>query len=121
MKAPHPNDVLVGANIRVHRMAIRMSQVELGEQLGVTFQQIQKYEKGTNRVGAGRLVTISSVLNVPITSFFEGSKTQTHGKQQPVLLLRRRDAFALAEAFDKITGKHIRQALVAFVVSLSER
>ena len=63
-------DKLVGRNIRVHRLAKDMTQEALGEKLGVTFQQVQKYEKGTNRVGSGRLYEIAEILEVPLKSFF---------------------------------------------------
>jgi transcriptional regulator with XRE-family HTH domain len=120
MKAPHPNDVLVGANVRLYRIAADVSQVELGKQLGVTFQQIQKYEKGTNRVGAGRLFVIATVLKVPIVRFYDGLKTPSNTRA-PIQLLGHRDAFKLAEAFSKIENKRVRQSLVALVVDLSER
>jgi transcriptional regulator with XRE-family HTH domain len=119
MAAPHPNDVLVGANIRFLRNAAHMSQIDLGEHLGVTFQQVQKYEKGTNRVGAGRIITLATVLNVPITRFFDGAKTPKN-RRPPPQLLGKRDAFRLAEAFEKITSPRQRQSIVALVQTLSE-
>ena len=119
MAAPHPYDVLVGANIRLYRIAANVSQTDLGEQLGVTFQQIQKYEKGTNRVGAGRLFVIATVLKVPVVRFYDGLKTPLNTRA-PIQLLSRRDAFRLAEAFDKITNPRLRHALVALVQNLSE-
>jgi transcriptional regulator with XRE-family HTH domain len=118
MKSPHPNDVLVGANIRLYRMAARMALAELGKHLGVTFQQIQKYEKGTNRVGAGRLLTIATVLKVPVATLFDGAKTPLNTRAS-IQLLKRHDAFKLAEAFDKITDQPLRNSLVALVVNLS--
>ena len=66
-------DKIVGRNVRVYRLAKGLSQTQLGEQLGVTFQQVQKYENGTNRIGSGRLMQISRALEVPITAFFEGA------------------------------------------------
>jgi transcriptional regulator with XRE-family HTH domain len=121
MKTPHPNDVLVGANLRLHRNAAHVSQTEMAEHLGVTFQQVQKYEKGTNRLGAGRLLIVANLLKVPITAFYEGAKGATAQTNPPILLLGKRDAFRLAEAFDKITDQSLRQSLVALVVNLSER
>jgi transcriptional regulator with XRE-family HTH domain len=119
--APHPNDVLVGANLRLNRNAARMSQTELAEHLGVTFQQIQKYEKGTNRVGAGRLLIIANLLKVPIAAFYEGAKGANAHTIVPIQLLGRRDAFRLSEAFNKIEDQRLRQSLVALVVNLSQR
>lgn len=70
-KRPNPIDIHVGSRIRLRRNMIGMSQEKLGEQLGITFQQIQKYEKGTNRVGASRLQAIGGIMNVPVSYFFE--------------------------------------------------
>ena len=72
-RGPDAVDKLVGRNIRVLRLAKGLSQTELADELGVTFQQVQKYEKGTNRVGSGRLLKISGILGVKITDFFEGT------------------------------------------------
>jgi transcriptional regulator with XRE-family HTH domain len=71
-KASNPADKHVGGRIRMRRMMLNMSQQELGYALGVNLQQVQKYEKGINRVGAGRLAQISDILQVPITFFYEG-------------------------------------------------
>src|SRR6266849_8117471 len=67
-----PTDKYVGARVRMRRMMLGMSQTNLGEKLGLTFQQVQKYEKGTNRIGASRLQHISQILKVPVAFFFEG-------------------------------------------------
>ena len=70
-KKPNPIDVHVGSRVRLRRNMLGMSQEKLGEALGITFQQIQKYEKGANRVGASRLQAIATVMNVPVSFFFE--------------------------------------------------
>ena len=70
-KTPNPVDIHVGSRVRLRRMMLGMSQEKLGEHLGITFQQIQKYEKGTNRIGASRLQHIARVLTVPVAFFFE--------------------------------------------------
>src|SRR3954464_42214 len=72
-KSPNPVDRHVGSRVRMRRMLIGMSQEKLGAALGITFQQIQKYEKGTNRIGASRLHQIARVLNTPVAFFFEDS------------------------------------------------
>jgi len=72
-KSPNAIDVHVGARVRLRRMMLGLSQEKLGEHLGITFQQIQKYEKGTNRIGASRLQAIARVLSVPVAFFFEGA------------------------------------------------
>ena len=80
-KAPNPIDKHVGSRVRMRRMMLSMSQEKLGDALGLTFQQVQKYEKGTNRIGASRLQQISHILQVPVEFFFEGAPN-VHG--QPV-------------------------------------
>ena len=72
-KAPNPIDKHVGSRVRMRRMMLGMSQEKLGDSLSLTFQQVQKYEKGTNRIGASRLQQISYILQVPVSFFFEGA------------------------------------------------
>lgn len=72
-KTPNPIDVHVGSRVRLQRTLVKMSQEKLGEALGVTFQQVQKYEKGTNRIGASRMQQIAETLGVPISFFFDGA------------------------------------------------
>ncbi len=72
-KAPNPIDKHVGSRVRMRRMMLSMSQEKLGDALNLTFQQVQKYEKGTNRIGASRLQQISNILQVPVSFFFEGA------------------------------------------------
>src|SRR3979409_2192053 len=72
-KAPNPIDKHVGSRVRMRRMMVGMSQTKLGDALGLTFQQVQKYEKGTNRMGASRLQHIAHILQVPVSFFFEGA------------------------------------------------
>src|SRR2546421_12688140 len=73
-KRPDAADIEVGRRIRLHRLARGLSQTELGRQIGVTFQQVQKYEKGVNRVGAGRLTQVARVLGVSVSAFFEAGR-----------------------------------------------
>jgi len=75
-KSPHPIDQFVGGRVRQQRMFVGMSQEQLGEKLGLTFQQIQKYEKGANRVSASRLWEMSKIFDVPICYFFEGNEAK---------------------------------------------
>src|SRR6185295_18520764 len=84
-KQPNPIDIHVGSRVRLRRMMLGMSQERLGEHLGITFQQIQKYEKGTNRIGASRLQHIARVLTVPVSFFFEdapGAPAEQGGMQE---------------------------------------
>jgi len=74
---PHPVDIHVGSRVRMRRTLLGMSQEKLGDALGLTFQQVQKYERGANRVGASRLFEISRVLDVPVSFFFEDMPAET--------------------------------------------
>jgi len=74
---PHPVDVHVGSRVRMRRTLLGMSQEKLGEALGLTFQQVQKYERGANRVGSSRLFEISRILDVPVSFFFEDMAPET--------------------------------------------
>ena len=107
-KKPNPIDIHVGSRIRLRRTMLGMSQEKLGESLGITFQQIQKYEKGTNRVGASRLQNISSILNVPVSFFFEG--LQPGMEAQPVSS-RQRMFLELARNFALIDNDKHQEAL----------
>src|SRR5574341_737753 len=78
-KAPNPIDRHVGSRVRMRRMMLGMSQEKLGDALGLTFQQIQKYEKGTNRVGASRIQQIAEILQVPVSFLFEGGPSGPAG------------------------------------------
>jgi transcriptional regulator with XRE-family HTH domain len=113
-------DALVGRNIKLHRQAKHLSQAELGEKLGITFQQVQKYEKGTNRVGSGRLFRIAEVLEVPLTTFFEGTKALAFGKQvHPLELISNPHSLRLLQAFSRIDDERIRRSLVTLVENIA--
>jgi transcriptional regulator with XRE-family HTH domain len=123
-----PVDAHIGQKIRTRRNLLGLSQTELADAAGITFQQIQKYEKGVNRVGAGRLQQFSDALGVPPSYFFEGAPTV--GKKQPapqegelsendiVSFLGTREGAALVRAFMAIKQKPIRQGAVAFLETL---
>jgi transcriptional regulator with XRE-family HTH domain len=123
-----PVDIHVGQKIRARRNLLGMSQTELADAAGITFQQVQKYEKGANRVGAGRLQQFSETLGVPPSYFFEGAPTV--GKKQPtrqegeiseetiVSFLGTREGAALVRAFLAIKQKPIRQTAIAFLETL---
>lgn len=123
MKAKSPNsiDVYVGSRVRVRRKTLGMTQHGLAELLGITFQQIQKYEKGTNRIGASRLQRISEVLRVPIGFFFEnGGAGQSDGETSELnSFLSSKEGLALNKAFIAIEDPNVRQKLVALAKSLA--
>ena len=113
-KAPDARDVDVGRRIRSQRLVCRMSQTELANNLGVTFQQVQKYEKGVNRVGAGRLSRIADVLNVPVSFFFSGDMNPAPADSAGTGLsfLETAGAVRLVRAYSTIEDPQIRRALV---------
>jgi len=128
-KKPNPIDVHVGSRIRLRRNMLGLSQEKLGESLGITFQQIQKYEKGTNRVGASRLQAISSILNVPVSFFFEdapGSASNTQAgfaedneATYVVDFLSSNEGVQLTRAFTKIADPKVRRKIIDLVKSLA--
>jgi transcriptional regulator with XRE-family HTH domain len=121
-KTPNPVDIYVGSRVRMRRNMLGMSQETLAGALKLTFQQVQKYEKGTNRVGASRLQQIASALQVPPSFFFEGVST-TGGKSptgapSPNYIsefLSTSDGLALVKAFVRIDNAKLRRAVVDFV------
>ena len=117
-----PVDVLVGQNIRICRLQKGLSQGELGQQIGVTFQQVQKYEKGANRVGASRLNQIANVLGVSLPSLFDGAPTATEDESghSPRYLLSKPHSLRLLQGFEKIGIEGTRLALLQLVECLSQ-
>jgi transcriptional regulator with XRE-family HTH domain len=111
-KGPSAIEIAVGRNVRVWRMAKGLSQAQLANRLGVTFQQVQKYEIGANRIGIGRLVRIAAILGVPISALLEGTNTA-----EPSLLALVADSrsFRLAQAFAAIKHNEFRVSLVELV------
>jgi transcriptional regulator with XRE-family HTH domain len=120
-KPPNPIDVYVGGRVRMRRVEIRMAQQVLGDNIGLTFQQIQKYEKGTNRIGASRIQEIGKVLEVPASFFFEGAPGGWQGENDsqtsPALLelMGTREGQVLVHCFSRITDPEIRTAFVCLV------
>jgi transcriptional regulator with XRE-family HTH domain len=119
-------DAYVGSRIRARRMAVGMSQDALAEKLGLTFQQVQKYEKGINRVGAGRLWNIAKILDVPITYFYEGvqgddQSASAESEDSFVFdFLSSREGQQLAQAFQQISDRHLRRHVIGMVKAMSE-
>jgi transcriptional regulator with XRE-family HTH domain len=129
-KKPNPTDIHVGSRIRLRRNMLGMSQEKLGENLGITFQQIQKYEKGTNRVGASRLQAISNILGVPVSFLFEDAPGQpaTVGKgfaedQSAGFSLdfcSSTEGLQLNRAFVKIQDQKVRRKVIELVKALAD-
>jgi transcriptional regulator with XRE-family HTH domain len=128
-KAPNPIDKHVGSRVRMRRMMLAMSQEKLGDALGLTFQQVQKYEKGTNRIGASRLQQISNILQVPVAFFFEGAPDLTGGRAvggreapSPAYVsdfLATSDGLALTKAFMRIPDAKLRRRIVDLVEQIA--
>ena len=132
---PSPIDVHVGARIRLRRTLLGMSQERLGEALGLTFQQVQKYERGVNRVGASRLFDLSRILDVPISFFFDdmpdslsssfggqaGRRTASFSDPQDGFAddtLNRRETLELVRAYYRITDPSIRKRVFELIKSM---
>ena len=113
LDGPHPIDVHVGARIRHRRAILGLNQTELAHKVGVTFQSIQKYERGTNRVSASRLQEIAEVLSVPVSHFFEGLAPAAGGPAVvPSDGLTTQEIRDLNGAFASIKDKMVRQAVL---------
>ncbi len=129
-KAPNPIDRHVGSRVRMRRMMLGMSQEKLGNALGLTFQQVQKYEKGTNRIGASRLQQIAHILQVQVSFFFEGapsipslSRAEGMGEApSPAYVsdfLATSDGLALTKAFMRIENSKLRRRIVDLVEQIA--
>jgi transcriptional regulator with XRE-family HTH domain len=127
-KQANPIDGQVGNRVRLRRMLIGMSQERLGELLGLTFQQVQKYEKGVNRIGAGRLFEVSRILGVPIDYFYEGVSASLGGQgfseneaSPPVMeFVSSGEGLQLSLAFMKIKDTKLRKRVLDLVKQMAE-
>jgi transcriptional regulator with XRE-family HTH domain len=129
-KAPNPIDKHVGSRVRMRRMMLGMSQEKLGDALGLTFQQVQKYEKGTNRIGASRLQQIAIILQVPVSFFFEGAPHvagigKSSGMSEapsPAYVsdfLATSDGLSLTKAFMRIKNSKLKRRIVDLVEQIA--
>jgi len=132
-KVPNPIDRHVGSRVRMRRILLGMSQEKLGEALGLTFQQIQKYEKGTNRIGASRLQQISTTLNVPPAFFFDGAPLangEANAKPNNAVVAEDANTFVLDfiatsegltlnKAFARIQDPKVRKRIIDLVTSIA--
>jgi transcriptional regulator with XRE-family HTH domain len=129
-KAPNPIDKHVGSRVRMRRMMLGMSQEKLGDALELTFQQVQKYEKGTNRIGASRLQQISHILQVPVAFFFEGAphlagspgSESMQEAPSPAYVsdfLATSDGLSLTKAFMRIPDAKLRRRIVDLVQQIA--
>ncbi|WP_370236070.1 MULTISPECIES: helix-turn-helix domain-containing protein [Henriciella] len=122
-KLPSRIDRLIGQRLRWRRKELRLTQEQLGETLGLTFQQVQKYEKGVNRISAGRLYEISSVLDIPVLYFYEGAEEYlslpapglAEDPEAAPLPEMDQEAMELISAFQKIDDEGLRKSLLATI------
>lgn len=129
---PNPIDVHVGGRVRLRRTLLGMSQEKLGEAIGLTFQQVQKYERGANRVGASRLFDLSRVLDVPVSFFFDDMSDEVSA-QSPRLIsglseepapfepdpMTKRETLELVRAYYRITDPHVRKRIFELAKALA--
>lgn len=132
-KVPNPIDRHVGSRVRMRRILLGMSQEKLGEALGLTFQQVQKYEKGTNRIGASRLQQISQTLNVPPAFFFDGASALDDGIARSLAgvaedagssgfvldFIATNEGLTLNKAFARIQDPKVRKRIIDLVACLA--
>jgi transcriptional regulator with XRE-family HTH domain len=126
-KTPNPIDKHVGSRVRMRRMMLSMSQEKLGDALGLTFQQVQKYEKGTNRIGASRLQQIANILRVPVSFFFEGAPNAPGSAglgeaPSPAYIsdfLATSDGLSLTRSFMRIKSGKLRRRIVELVEQIA--
>lgn len=130
---PHPVDIYVGKRLRMRRVMLGMSQESVGKAIGVTFQQIQKYERGANRMGSSRLYDFSQILNVPVSFFFEGYELET-GDSTPITQmgfaeeevpfehekLTSRETLEVMRAYYSIRESKVRKKMLDLMRSLGE-
>jgi transcriptional regulator with XRE-family HTH domain len=124
-KARNPTDLHVGERVRMYRVKAGISQTALGQHLGITFQQVQKYEKGTNRIGASRLHQISEMLNIPVALLFDDLPGSRRNGTENLLnefvdFLRTTLGQRLVQGFMKIPDKNVRTHLVRLIEGIAE-
>jgi transcriptional regulator with XRE-family HTH domain len=120
-KSPDPLDVMVGTKIRILRIDRRMSQSDLAEKIGVAFQQVQKYENGTNRVGASRLSRIAAALGISVGELFEPPEHKPADSKSPFRLLVEPDSLRVLKAFSRTTDRRLRRAIAQLVESIADQ
>jgi transcriptional regulator with XRE-family HTH domain len=124
-RSPDPIDIQVGQRIRIERTARRISQEGLASRIGVTLQQVQKYEKGLNRVGAGRLTRIAMALGIPVSTFFSEINAEgfSDGREEgsPLELLTHPGVFRLLRAYAELPDTSLRSSFIALMERVADR
>ena len=127
---PHPVDIFVGSRVRMRRNMLGLSQTDLGRALGLTFQQVQKYERGANRIGSSRLYTIGQILKVPVAYFFDEMPEEVQeGVDTPIATvpvseataeISKRETLELVKVFYRITDQKVRRRAVDLLRAVAE-
>ena len=128
---PNPIDIHVGKHVRLRRTLLGMSQEKLGKAINLTFQQVQKYERGTNRIGSSRLYQLSQVLDIPVSYFFDGLPSEFSGLKAPGLAdvkiapfegdpLVKRETLELVRAYYRITDPSVRKRVFELVKAVAK-
>lgn len=123
-EGPNPIDIHVGQRLRLRRTLLGLSQETLGEAVGITFQQLQKYERGANRISASRLFNLSQVLGVPVTFFFEdlpspGAEMGEPSETQEFESMARRETLELVRAYYRIPEENVRRRSFELIKALA--
>jgi transcriptional regulator with XRE-family HTH domain len=122
-RQPDQVDIEVGQRIKIQRLTAGLSQTDLAEKIGVTFQQVQKYERGSNRVAIGRLTRIARTLKVSVNSFFEGrdmiERVAQKGVKSPLMLITPPYAFRLLQAYSTLTDDELRRSIIEMVEGIA--
>jgi transcriptional regulator with XRE-family HTH domain len=118
---PDPLDVTVGARIALLRNRRGMCQGELAGKVGITFQQVQNYEKGTDRIGVRRLSRVAAVLGVSVGELFDSSENESTVAKSSLQLLAERDALRVLKAFSRTTSPRVRRAFIRLLESVADR
>jgi transcriptional regulator with XRE-family HTH domain len=118
-KRPSQLDVVIGRNVRLWRMARELSQAQLANQVGITFQQLQKYEVGANRISTGRLLKLARILGVDISRLLEGTDVTDREKLRKLALFEDARSYRLACAFNAISNEHLRLRITELVEQIA--
>lgn len=121
VKRPQPVDADVGKLVRLRRLALKMSQTKLANQIGVTFQQVQKYENGSNRIGASRLQQIATALGVPVSYFFASNDAAVDSPKELLGLIETQLSLRLMKAFTRISDSGTQHSLVELAERLADK
>jgi transcriptional regulator with XRE-family HTH domain len=119
-RGPDPQDIQVGQRIRALRLERGMSQTDLAKQLGLTFQQVQKYEKGSNRIGAGRLHRIAEILGVPVATLFASSDEPHEASKKLFEFIDTAASVRIMRAFSKVRDPKVQQALTRLAEAIAD-